>query len=180
MPENTNDEILYGELINRCWEDPLFRARMMNEPKAVLREAGIETPDGIEIRAVFEPVHVKYIVLPADGGPRIFEETAKRLAAMAAGESEDIFIPEGMELRVLQNTKTLQYVVVPEKPPETMALEELDRVAAGVAADPKRGRKPVKAWLYATNVIATDAVVVNMQQGLSAAVVAAVVVAVVI
>ncbi len=40
----------WGRIVARAWDDDDFKQRLLAEPEAVLREAGIEVPPGIEVR----------------------------------------------------------------------------------------------------------------------------------
>jgi hypothetical protein len=33
------------QIVTRAWEDPAFKQELLNNPKAVLAEAGVEIPD---------------------------------------------------------------------------------------------------------------------------------------
>jgi nitrile hydratase len=46
------------------YKSPPYRARMVSEPRAVLREFGLELPDGVEIRVWDSSAEVRYLVLP--------------------------------------------------------------------------------------------------------------------
>jgi len=46
------------------YKSPPYRARMVAEPRAVLREFGLELADGVEIRVWDSTAEVRYLVLP--------------------------------------------------------------------------------------------------------------------
>jgi len=46
------------------YKSPPYRARMVAEPRAVLREFGLELPDEIEVRVWDSSAEVRYLVLP--------------------------------------------------------------------------------------------------------------------
>jgi nitrile hydratase subunit alpha len=46
------------------YKSPPYRARMVAEPRAVLREFGLELPDEVEIRVWDSSAEVRYLVLP--------------------------------------------------------------------------------------------------------------------
>lgn len=37
----------YEALIRRCWDDPAFKARLLQDPEGVIREAGLPIPMGV-------------------------------------------------------------------------------------------------------------------------------------
>jgi nitrile hydratase len=46
------------------YKSPPYRARMVAEPRAVLREFGLELPDEVEIRVWDSSAEVRYLVVP--------------------------------------------------------------------------------------------------------------------
>lgn len=52
------------QLIARTWADEAFKQRLMANPVTVLKEAGLEIPEGIEVRVVEDTDTVYHLVLP--------------------------------------------------------------------------------------------------------------------
>jgi len=48
----------------RWYKDPAYRSRAVREPRALLREFGLEVPDRAEIRVWDSSAEVRYMVLP--------------------------------------------------------------------------------------------------------------------
>src|SRR5688500_11682636 len=46
------------------YKSPPYRARMVREPRAVLREMGCDVPDEVELRVWDSSAEVRYLVLP--------------------------------------------------------------------------------------------------------------------
>lgn len=46
------------------YKSPPYRARMVREPRAVLREMGLELPDSVEVRVWDSSAEVRYLVMP--------------------------------------------------------------------------------------------------------------------
>jgi len=46
------------------YKDPPYRARMVREPRILLREMGCDVPDGVEIRVRDSSAEVRYLVVP--------------------------------------------------------------------------------------------------------------------
>ena len=44
----TDPKNALAQLFAACWKDHALKARFMADPKAVLREHGLELPDGVE------------------------------------------------------------------------------------------------------------------------------------
>lgn len=54
----------YSKMIERTWSDPEFKKRLMEDPVAGLKEAGLEVPEGVEITVCeATPTHT-FILLP--------------------------------------------------------------------------------------------------------------------
>lgn len=64
----------YPEIVLRAWEDPVFKRRLMTQPKVVLREYGIEVPDQLDIRVVENTDDVFYLNLPAKPSEELSED----------------------------------------------------------------------------------------------------------
>jgi nitrile hydratase len=46
------------------YKSPPYRARVVREPRAVLREFGVELPEDVEVRVWDSSAEVRYMVLP--------------------------------------------------------------------------------------------------------------------
>lgn len=53
-----------GQMISKAWSDPIFKERLKDDPKVVLTEVGIETPEGVEIEVVENTAEKAYLTLP--------------------------------------------------------------------------------------------------------------------
>jgi hypothetical protein len=68
MPaESTNFEYQWSQLVARAWADPDFKARLLADPAAVLKEHGLEVPPGVEIKVVEDSAKVLHLPLPSTG-----------------------------------------------------------------------------------------------------------------
>jgi len=68
------------------YKAPPYRARMVREPRAVLRELGAEVPADVEIRVWDSSAEIRYLVLPArpEGTDGLSEEELARLVGRDA------------------------------------------------------------------------------------------------
>ena len=71
----------WGQVVARAWREPTYKQRLMAEPAAVLREAGIELPAGQQVRVVENTDQVVHLVLPQQ--PR--ELSDEQLEQVAGG-----------------------------------------------------------------------------------------------
>lgn len=53
-----------GRLIAKAWSDPAFKERLIEEPKTVLAEEGIETPEWLSIEVVENTSDKAFLTLP--------------------------------------------------------------------------------------------------------------------
>ncbi len=54
----------WGKIVAQAWSDADFKARLLREPQAVLREFGIEPEAGVELRVVEDEASVQHLILP--------------------------------------------------------------------------------------------------------------------
>jgi hypothetical protein len=60
-----SEAILKNQVIQKAWEDPSFKQRLLADPKGALREAlGIQLPDNITLKTVEEGSNEFYLVIP--------------------------------------------------------------------------------------------------------------------
>jgi hypothetical protein len=70
----------WGLIIARAWADDEFKNQLLANPKAVLREHGIELPATIEVRLVEDTPEVRHFVLPASPSGDLSEEELSPVA----------------------------------------------------------------------------------------------------
>ena len=52
------------EIIAKSWSDPEFKQQLINNPAAVLKQHGIEVPDGKQVKVVADDEHTLNMVIP--------------------------------------------------------------------------------------------------------------------
>lgn len=61
----TSGALLQTQIIQKAWQDPSFKAKLLADPKAAIQEAlGVTIPDHIKVKAVEESSDEFYLVLP--------------------------------------------------------------------------------------------------------------------
>ena len=73
-----------GEVVARAWSEDDYRERLLAAPGEVLNEAGIPTPEGVELRVVENTESVTYITLPAAPSEDLSDDA---LEAVAGGST---------------------------------------------------------------------------------------------
>lgn len=61
----TSGALLQTQIIQKAWQDPSFKAKLLADPKAAIQEAlGVIIPDHIKVKTVEESSDEFYLVLP--------------------------------------------------------------------------------------------------------------------
>ncbi|MNI53731.1 Nitrile hydratase, alpha chain [compost metagenome] len=59
------EALLHNQVIQKAWQDPGFKAKLLADPKAAIQEAlGVVIPEHINLKAVEENANEFYLVLP--------------------------------------------------------------------------------------------------------------------
>ena len=73
-----------AQLFAACWKDEALKARFMSDPKAVLKEYGLDVPDGIDVKVVENADDCVHITLPAKPSGDLSDEELSKAAGGAA------------------------------------------------------------------------------------------------
>lgn len=61
----TSGALLQTQIIQKAWQDPSFKAKLLADPKTAIQEAlGVTIPDHIKVKTVEENSDEFYLVLP--------------------------------------------------------------------------------------------------------------------
>ena len=61
----TEQKNALAQLFAACWKDEALKARLMADPKAVLKEYGLDVPDNLDVKVVENADDCVHITLPA-------------------------------------------------------------------------------------------------------------------
>jgi hypothetical protein len=75
----------WNKVIAKAWSDPNFKQKLLKEPQKVLKENGIDTQSGMEIRVFENTDKSTYLILPAKPEGELSEEDLKSAAAAIGG-----------------------------------------------------------------------------------------------
>ena len=64
-PANTEDFGTKEDFLNKVWSDPMYRAKLEDDPKSILADMGKKVPENMEIRVVSDTDNVKYLHIPS-------------------------------------------------------------------------------------------------------------------
>ncbi|SFF29976.1 NHLP leader peptide domain-containing protein [Paenibacillus catalpae] len=60
-----SNQITRDQIIQKAWEDDVFKQQLLADPKAAIKDAfGVDIPDNIEVTAVEETPEHAYLVIP--------------------------------------------------------------------------------------------------------------------
>lgn len=72
-----SEAVLRNQVIQKAWEDPSFKQRLLADPKAALQEAlGVIIPDSVTLKAVEEGSNEFYLVIPPSPSSDVLKATA--------------------------------------------------------------------------------------------------------
>lgn len=72
-----SEAVLRNQVIQKAWEDPSFKQRLLADPKAALQEAlGVIIPDSVTLKAVEEGSNEFYLVIPPSPSADVLKATA--------------------------------------------------------------------------------------------------------
>ena len=61
----TEQKNALAQLFAACWKDEALNALFMSDPKSVLKDYGLEVPDGMDVKVVENADNCVHITLPA-------------------------------------------------------------------------------------------------------------------
>jgi len=70
MGEGKERSKMMGELISKAWSDEAFKARLLSNTTATLKENGIAVPEGVTVKAVENTDKVFHLIIPPKPVPR--------------------------------------------------------------------------------------------------------------
>ena len=73
----------YGKVVARAWRDPAFKAKLIADPQAVLREAGMAVPAGATVKVVENTGTHLHFVLPPKPVGQLSDEALDEVAGGA-------------------------------------------------------------------------------------------------
>jgi hypothetical protein len=75
----------WARLVAKAWTDDKLRQRLTTDPKAVLKEHGLDVPSGMDVRVVENSDKVTYLTLPPKPAGDVTELTPDQLAGVSGG-----------------------------------------------------------------------------------------------
>ncbi|MEP7308773.1 MAG: NHLP leader peptide family RiPP precursor [Acidobacteriota bacterium] len=84
-----------GQVVAKAWSDPAYKARLLEDSTAVLKEEGIDYGPGVQVKVVENTDTLRYLTLPpAPKESELSEEQLGRVAFGAATKRAGNHIPD--------------------------------------------------------------------------------------
>lgn len=106
MRNSDGERVILAEVIRTAWAAGPDRDALRRDPVTVLREAGLDVPQGQTVTVLEDTPSVRHLVIPADPTEEITQQVLSLLA-------QSIPLPDGVEVRLHQNTDTQRFLVLP-------------------------------------------------------------------
>jgi hypothetical protein len=70
-----------GEVIKKAWDDEAFMQRLLEDATPVLKEHGIQLPEGMKVKAVTNSETLSHLVVPPKPSTKLSDGDLDRVAA---------------------------------------------------------------------------------------------------
>ena len=87
MASNIGSAEKKNEVIAKAWKDPTFKKKLLSDPKAALKECGIQVPANVNVKVIEDQSDSYTFVLP-QAPTNATTLSPKELATMAGGIEE--------------------------------------------------------------------------------------------
>ena len=71
---------IYGKIIAKAWRDPAFKAKLIADPQATLKQAGVPVPAGVTVKVVENTDTHFHLVLPPKPAGALSDEALDKAA----------------------------------------------------------------------------------------------------
>ncbi|SDL52897.1 NHLP leader peptide domain-containing protein [Maridesulfovibrio ferrireducens] len=82
MAEQNELQKKWAKIVAKSWADEDYKQRLLNDPAAVMKEEGIDMPEGVKFKCVEATEKQAWLVLPPKPGKGCIEAGEERLAAI--------------------------------------------------------------------------------------------------
>jgi hypothetical protein len=106
MTNADQERIVIAEVIRKAWGTAADREALLQDPSQVLRDAGLDLPEGQTVTVLEDTPTVRHLVLPAIVTDEVRQEVLGLL-------SQAIPLPVGLEVRLHQNSDAERFLVLP-------------------------------------------------------------------
>src|SRR5262249_21352209 len=86
---------VWGQVVAKAWADAAFKARLLADPKAALKEQGIVVPEGVQIQVHENTATTFNAILPTEPSDQLSDEQVESVAGGGLGGIFNPFGPGG-------------------------------------------------------------------------------------
>ena len=79
-----DNEIARGKIVARAWRDPAFKAKLIADPAAALKQVGITVPPGMTVKVVENTDKQIHLVLPPKPTGELSGQALDKVSGSAA------------------------------------------------------------------------------------------------
>ena len=83
----------YGKVVAKAWADPDFKAKLLADPKTVLKENGLEFPEDVELRVEENTDKLVHLILPPEPAEQLSEEELEKVAGGSMPTLDTCVVP---------------------------------------------------------------------------------------
>lgn len=83
MPNKKDWKNKWAQIVAKAWMDEKFKHRLINQPRQVLKEQGIDLPSHLNIKIVEDTKETIYLHIPIKPEGTLSETELKNIAAAA-------------------------------------------------------------------------------------------------
>jgi hypothetical protein len=77
-----------GEVIKKAWDDDAFMQRLLDDATPVLKEHGVQVPEGMQIKVVTNSGNLSHLVIPPKPTTKLSDEDLDKVSAGGGGVPE--------------------------------------------------------------------------------------------
>ncbi|NEX17842.1 MAG: hypothetical protein C1943_14795 [Halochromatium sp.] len=129
MAASIKAKTVYGAAIAKSWKDASYKQRLIDDPKAMLKEEGLDVPADVSVKVLEDSDQIKHIALPPD-----MHQDHPDKDKLYAFLEKSFPLESGQEIRLVQNSDKLRYLTIPVAAvagATVISDDDLDQVAGG-------------------------------------------------
>jgi len=93
--EQNKASAAYGKMIARAWRDPAFKAKLIADPEASFKDAGVPVPPGVKMTVVENTDTHFHLVLPPKPTGDLSDEALDMMAGGSTGGGTQQYMCQG-------------------------------------------------------------------------------------
>jgi len=82
----------YGKVVAKAWADANFKAKLLADPKTVLKGNGVEISQDVELRVVENTDKLVHLILPPEPAEQLSDEELEKVAGGGGISLRDLLL----------------------------------------------------------------------------------------